>query len=146
MDFKITRHKFIPEPKYDGRYEALMVRWDYKGYRNINVLNGTYHQKEWIQTLHTKINECSNWLHTNLRDIDVFDVNTITTSTTGLMLFEEMPTFIYDPNNYGHDNHLGILSGRYVVSLDRQVEDDHIYLGTQEQPKLCKIFIDNLGL
>lgn len=143
MDFKITKHRFIKECKYEGVDEILTLRWDYKGHHNFN---NWYTQRDWIQTLQTKINECTNWLYRNIEGMNILDVNGITTSTTGLMLFEEMPMFMYDPNNYGHDNHLGILGGRYVVSLDRSIEDDTIYLGTQEQPRLCKIFIDNLGL
>lgn len=140
MDFKITKHKFINKPEQEvNLYEALIVRWDYHGNQ------GRVTQREWIQTLFTKINECTNWLYVNL-NIDLFEVNTITTSLTGLMLFEEMPMFMYDPNNYGQDDYLGVLAGRYVVSLDRNIEDDHIYIGTMEQPKLCKIFIDNLGI
>jgi hypothetical protein len=122
----------------------MQLRWDYKAHREIP--NSPYTQREWIQTLQTKINECTNWLHTNMEGIDWLDVNTIITSTTGFLLFEEMSMFSFDPNTYGRDNFLGVLGGRYVVTTDENIMDDSVYVGTATQPQLCKIFIDNLRL
>jgi hypothetical protein len=143
MNFKITKHKFIQEekPNVDIIEEALMLRWDYRGH----TYHNGYSLREWIQTLQTKINESANWLYSNM-GIDLFEINTITSSVTGIMLFEEMPMFSFDPNTYNQNGYLGILGGRYMVVLDRDVQDDHIYVGTQEHPRLCKIFIDNLGI
>lgn len=143
MKFKITKHKFIENNKYDGLPEVLILRWDYKGHDLFG--NVPWTQRDWIQTLQTKINECANWLYTHIQDIDVIDINTITTSMTGWMLFEEMPMFQYNLTTFG-ENWSGILGNRYVVSVDREINDDCIYVGTELQPQLCKIIIDNLGI
>jgi hypothetical protein len=145
--FKSIRHKFIPEPEKEMRDEILMIRWDYKGYNNIPA--GTHYlQHDWNQTLITKINECRNWLHNHFnRDNNIFDFNTLTTSFSGVMIFDSMPYFHYTPNGeITNPSTIGVLMGRYVVDIDYSQGLDRIYLGTQEQPKLACIIIDRLGL
>ncbi len=146
-NFKSITHKFIPEPKL--REESLMLRWDYKGHRNTPA-GVHYLQHDWNVTLVTRINECRNWLHTNYDgDENIYDFNTITSSPSCVMIFESMPYFTmenYREITLGPIEHAGILMGRYVVGLDNEMREDRIYLGTQEQPKLACIFVDNLGL
>jgi len=141
MKFKISKHKFIPNESPSASLYDLMItlRWDYNAHTYLNQ----YTQRDWIQTLHTKFNECANWIHNNT-EADLFDVNTITSCLPGMMLFEEMPMFSFDPSNYGQNGYMGILGGRYVVNMDRNIDENFIYIGTQDHPKIARIFIDNL--
>ena len=141
MKFNITKHKFI---KKDNLSKVLTLHWDYREYRR---------RRNWT-SLQIKLNEATNWLYNNI-GIDLFDINTITSSVNSVKLFEQMTMFRYSniiipdspPANFKFDeisvdvNYLGILSDRYIVMVDVNIEDDCIYVGTQENPNLCKILI-----
>jgi hypothetical protein len=143
-NFKPIRHRFIPEPDLGGG--MLMIRWDYKGH-DIVPDRRSFLQDEWNNTLVTKINECRNWLHTYTGEEDIFDFNTITSSPSCIMIFDSMPTFLIQQHSeMTNPRHIGILNARYVVGMDSDITEDRIYLGTQEQPKLACILVDNLGL
>ncbi len=146
-NYKSITHKFIPEPKV--REESIMLRWDYKGHRNVPA--GTHYlQHDWNQTLITRINECRNWLHQHVEgDERIWDFNTLTSSPSTIMIFESMPYFVMPSHQEITLNpieHAGILMSRYVVGLDNDMTEDRIYIGTQEQPRLACIIIDNLEL
>jgi hypothetical protein len=143
-DFKPIRHRFIPEPELSGT--TLMVRWNYKGH-DVMPDRRSFLQDEWNNTLVTKINECRNWLHTTYNEDDIFNFNTVTSSPSAIMIFDSMPHFLIQQHSeMTNPRHIGILGGRYVVGMDSDITDDKIFLGTQEQPMLACIIIDNLGL
>lgn len=146
--YQPIRHKFIPEPEMVMVDEMLIVRWDYKGHQNIpQGIN--YLQHDWNQTLVTKINECRHWLHNQFnRNELTYDFNTLTTTSTSLMVLDSILYFSYTPETISEDTTrtVGTLMNRYVVNMDYTDMLDRIYLGTQENPKLACINIDRLGL
>ena len=147
-DYQPIRHRFIPEPKKEMQDGMIMVRWDYKGHQTFSTNH--YLQHEWNQTLITKINECRIWLHRcfNTDESPLTDFNTLTTTSTSLMILDTIPYFSYTSEEPSEETTktVGVLMNRYVVDIDYTDMLDRLYLGTEENPKLACILIDGLGL
>jgi len=80
----------------------------------------------------------------NFNEDDIFDFNTINCSPSTVMILESTALLLTQQHSeITNPRHIGILGGRYVLSVDTNITEDRIYLGTQQQPKLACIIIDN---
>jgi len=100
---------------------AWQVRWDYNGWRKATNAANPYTQKEWNQTLITKVNQCSAQIHkSTLRG----GANFIVVSSEISAIFDDLEYFHtsdaspeQDQYNMGIER-VGSLSGRYQVYRD----------------------------
>jgi hypothetical protein len=149
MDFKITKHSLLnPCPKYnqptDG--ETLFhLRWDYKGWQRTI---GHTTQREWFSTLMTQINRVVVEMIKHDIITDYTEITNITTShIIELIILNEMSYYhIYNSELTNVTNQIrrtGSLSGRYSVYVDNYILDNKIFIGTEGNPKLGCIIIDN---
>jgi len=100
---------------------AWQMRWDYAGWRKASSAANPYTQKEWNQTLITKINQISAQIHkTTLRG----GANFIVVSSEISAIFDDLEYFHVsdaspeqDQYNMGIER-IGSLSGRYQVYRD----------------------------
>ena len=112
------------------RGAAWRARWDYLGWK----LQGSqkYTQKEWNQTLITKINQVSAQIHkSTLRG----GANFIVVSTEVSAIFDDLDVFV--PSNHDLDSleynlgmrQIGTVSGRYKVIVDPYAAAGEILIG-----------------
>jgi hypothetical protein len=136
------RHRFLSKKVY-GRHggeldEPLFtVVWDYDGGERSMCT-----QREWNQTLVTTINQCTTFIY---RYDSELTSNTLTCCPSSFMVLESLSSLVYEPIQPNSDV-VGILMGRYVVNISYSMELGLVHLGTEEQPKLTCVRVDNLGL
>ena len=100
---------------------AWQMRWDWSGWRKASSAASSYTQKDWNQTLITKINQCSAQIHkSTLRG----GANFIVVSSEISAIFDDLEYFHVsdaspeqDQYNMGIER-IGSLSGRYQVYRD----------------------------
>ena len=100
---------------------AWQMRWDYQGWRKASSAASPYTQKDWNQTLLTKVNQISAQIHkSTLRG----GANFIVVSSEISAIFDDLEYFHVsdaspeqDQYNMGIER-IGSLSGRYQVYRD----------------------------
>jgi len=111
---------------------AWQVRWDYNGWRKLSGTANPYTQKDWNQTLLTKINQVSAQIHkSTLRG----GANFIVVSSEVSAIFDDLEYFHVsnaapeqDQYNMGIEK-IGSLSGRYTVYRDPYSPAHSIIIG-----------------
>jgi hypothetical protein len=100
---------------------AWQLRWDYNGWRKAATSANPYTQKEWNQTLITKLNQVSAQIHkSTLRG----GANFIVVSSEISAIFDDLEYFHVSDANPEQDQYnmgierIGSLSGRYQVYRD----------------------------
>jgi len=100
---------------------AWQLRWDYNGWRKAATSANPYTQKEWNQTLITKLNQISAQIHkSTLRG----GANFIVVSSEISAIFDDLEYFHVSDANPEQDQYnmgierIGSLSGRYQVYRD----------------------------
>jgi len=100
---------------------AWQLRWDYNGWRRASSAASPYTQKDWNQTLITKVNQLSAQIHkTTLRG----GANFIVVSSEISAIFDDLEYFHVSDANPEQDQYnmgierIGTLSGRYQVYRD----------------------------
>jgi hypothetical protein len=100
---------------------AWQLRWDYNGWRKASTSASPYTQKEWNQTLITRLNQVSAQIHkTTLRG----GANFIVVSSEISAIFDDLEYFHVSDANPEQDSYnmgierIGSLSGRYQVYRD----------------------------
>jgi hypothetical protein len=100
---------------------AWPLRWDYNGWRKASTAASPYTQKEWNQTLITKVNQISAQIHkTTLRG----GANFIVVSSEISAVFDDLEYFHVSDANPEEDQYnmgierVGSLQGRYQVYRD----------------------------
>jgi hypothetical protein len=100
---------------------AWQLRWDYNGWRKASSAASPYTQKDWNQTLITKINQLSAQIHkSTLRG----GANFIVVSSEISAIFDDLEYFHVSDANPEQDQYnmgierIGTLSGRYQVYRD----------------------------
>ena len=100
---------------------AWQLRWDYNGWRKATNAAAPYTQKEWNQTLITKLNQISAQIHqSTLRG----GANFIVVSSEISAIFDDLEYFHVSDANPEQDQYnmgierIGSLSGRYQVYRD----------------------------
>lgn len=111
---------------------AWRVRWDYNGWKRQSTVVSPYTQKEWNQTLITKINQVSAQIHkATLRG----GANFIVVSSEVSAIFDDLEYFHVsnaapeqDQYNMGIER-IGSLQGRYTVYRDPYAPANSIIVG-----------------
>jgi hypothetical protein len=100
---------------------AWQLRWDYNGWRKASSAASPYTQKDWNQTLITKVNQVSAQIHkSTLRG----GANIIVVSSEISAIFDDLEYFHVSDANPEQDQYnmgierIGTLSGRYQVYRD----------------------------
>lgn len=100
---------------------AWQLRWDYNGWRKASTTASPYTQKDWNQTLITKVNQTSAQIHkSTLRG----GANFIVVSSEISAIFDDLEYFHVSDANPEQDQYnmgierIGSLSGRYQVYRD----------------------------
>lgn len=100
---------------------AWQLRWDYNGWRKASSAASPYTQKEWNQTLITRVNQTSAQIHkSTLRG----GANFIVVSSELSAIFDDLEYFHVSDANPEQDQYnmgierIGTLSGRYQVYRD----------------------------
>ncbi len=100
---------------------AWQLRWDYNGWRKSSSAANPYTQKDWNQTLITRINQTSAQIHkSTLRG----GANFIVVSSELSAIFDDLEYFHVSDANPEQDSYnmgierIGTLSGRYQVYRD----------------------------
>jgi hypothetical protein len=100
---------------------AWQLRWDYNGWRKASTAASPYTQKDWNQTLITKVNQISAQIHkSTLRG----GANFIVVSSEISAIFDDLEYFHVSDANPEQDQYnmgierIGTLSGRYQVYRD----------------------------
>ena len=100
---------------------AWSLRWDYNGWRKASTAASPYTQKDWNQTLITRINQTSAQIHkSTLRG----GANFIVVSSEISAIFDDLEYFHVSDANPEQDQYnmgierIGTLSGRYQVYRD----------------------------
>lgn len=108
------------------------LRWDYNGWRRMKTYSTNYTQKDWNQTLMTKINQVSAQIHkSTLRGGASF----IVVSTEVSAVLNDLEYFhVTDANSEAVQYSMGIekvgnLQGRYTVFVDPYSPHDSIIIG-----------------
>jgi hypothetical protein len=111
---------------------AWKLRWDYDGWRRLNVTSTAYNQKDWNQTLITAINQISAQIHkSTLRG----GANWVVCSSEVSAIFDDLEYFHVsnaapDQDNYNMGiERVGTLSGRYQVYRDPYFPPNMVLLG-----------------
>ena len=116
------------------RGSAWQLRWDYNGWKRANSGGGfnAYTQKEWNQTLITKINQISAQIHkSTLRG----GANFIVVSSEVSAIFDDLEYFHVSNANPEQDQYnmgiekIGSLGGRYTVYRDPYAPANSIIIG-----------------
>lgn len=109
---------------------AWKTRWSWTGWKNQG--SQKYTQKEWNQTLVTRINQVSAQIHkTTLRG----GANFIVVSTEVSAIFDDLENFMVSSANAAEDKYnlgirrTGTLSGRYTVYVDPYSKPNDILIG-----------------
>jgi len=100
---------------------AWQLRWDYNGWRRASSAASPYTQKDWNQTLITRVNQISAQIHkSTLRG----GANFIVVSSEISAIFDDLEYFHVSDANPEQDSYnmgierIGTLSGRYQVYRD----------------------------
>jgi len=100
---------------------AWQLRWDYNGWRKASTSANPYTQKDWNQTLITRVNQLSAQIHkSTLRG----GANFIVVSSEISAIFDDLEYFHVSDANPEQDQYnmgierIGTLSGRYQVYRD----------------------------
>jgi hypothetical protein len=100
---------------------AWQLRWDYNGWRKSSSVANPYTQKDWNQTLITRVNQVSAQIHkSTLRG----GANIIVVSSEISAIFDDLEYFHVSDANPEQDQYnmgierIGTLSGRYQVYRD----------------------------
>jgi hypothetical protein len=111
---------------------AWQLRWDYNGWRKASSAASPYTQKDWNQTLITKINQISAQIHkSTLRG----GANFIVVSSEISAVFDDLEYFHVSDANPEQDQYnmgierIGSLSGRYQVYRDPYAPAYSIIIG-----------------
>ncbi len=111
---------------------AWHLRWDYNGWRKASSAASPYTQKEWNQTLITKVNQVSAQIHkSTLRG----GANFIVVSSEISAIFDDLEYFHVSDANPEQDQYnmgierVGTLSGRYQVYRDPYAPAYSIIIG-----------------
>jgi hypothetical protein len=111
---------------------AWQLRWDYNGWRKSSSASNPYTQKDWNQTLITKINQISAQIHkTTLRG----GANFIVVSSEVSAIFDDLEYFHVSDANPEQDTYnmgierVGSLQGRYQVFRDPYAPATSIIIG-----------------
>lgn len=112
------------------RGAAWTLRWDFLGWKYQG--SQKYTEKEWKQTLITRINQLSAQIHkSTLRG----GANFIVISTEVSALFDDLENFMVSNSNVEDDKYnlgmrrIGTLSGRYTVYVDPYAKAGDILIG-----------------
>lgn len=111
---------------------AWQLRWDYNGWRRASSAASPYTQKDWNQTLITKVNQISAQIHkSTLRG----GANFIVVSSEVSAVFDDLEYFHVSDANPEQDQYnmgierIGTLSGRYQVYRDPYAPAYSIIIG-----------------
>jgi hypothetical protein len=111
---------------------AWQLRWDYNGWKRVSTAATPYTQKEWNQTLITKINQVSAQIHkSTLRG----GANFIVVSSEVSAIFDDLEYFHVSNANPEQDQYnmgierIGSLGGRYTVYRDPYAPANSIVIG-----------------
>jgi hypothetical protein len=111
---------------------AWQLRWDYNGWRKASTSASPYTQKEWNQTLITRLNQISAQIHkSTLRG----GANFIVVSSEISAIFDDLEYFHVSDANPEQDQYnmgierIGSLSGRYQVYRDPYAPAYSVILG-----------------
>jgi hypothetical protein len=111
---------------------AWQLRWDYNGWRKASSAANPYTQKDWNQTMITKINQVSAQIHkTTLRG----GANFIVVSSEISAIFDDLEYFHVSDANPEQDQYnmgierVGSLSGRYQVYRDPYAPANSVIIG-----------------
>jgi hypothetical protein len=114
------------------KFAAWTMRWDYSGWRKTAQASNAYTQKDWNQTLITKINQISAQIHkTTLRG----GANFIVVSSEISAIFDDLEYFHVSDASAEQDEYnmgiekVGSLSGRYQVYRDPYAPAHSIIIG-----------------
>lgn len=112
------------------RGAAWTLRWDFNGWKQQG--SQKYTEKEWKQTLITRINQISAQIHkSTLRG----GANFIVISTEVSALFDDLENFMVSNGNIDDDKYnlgmrrIGTLSGRYTVYVDPYSRAGDVLIG-----------------
>jgi hypothetical protein len=105
----------------DLRVAGVSTRWDYNGWRKASSAASPYTQKDWNQTLITKVNQISAQIHkSTLRG----GANFVVVSSEISAIFDDLEYFHVSDANPEQDQYnmgierVGSLSGRYQIYRD----------------------------
>jgi hypothetical protein len=111
---------------------AWQLRWDYNGWRKASSAASPYTQKDWNQTLITRVNQISAQIHkSTLRG----GANFIVVSSEISAIFDDLEYFHVSDANPEQDQYnmgierIGTLSGRYQVYRDPYAPSYSIIIG-----------------
>ena len=111
---------------------AWQLRWDYNGWRKASSAASPYTQKDWNQTLITRVNQLSAQIHkSTLRG----GANFIVVSSEISAIFDDLEYFHVSDANPEQDQYnmgierIGTLSGRYQVYRDPYAPSYSIIVG-----------------
>ena len=111
---------------------AWQLRWDYNGWKRVSTAATPYTQKEWNQTLITKLNQISAQIHkSTLRG----GANFIVVSSEVSAIFDDLEYFHVSNANPEQDQYnmgierIGSLGGRYTVYRDPYAPANSIIIG-----------------
>lgn len=111
---------------------AWQLRWDYNGWRKASTAASPYTQKDWNQTLITRVNQLSAQIHkSTLRG----GANFIVVSSEISAIFDDLEYFHVSDANAEQDQYnmgierIGTLSGRYQVYRDPYAPAYSIIIG-----------------
>jgi hypothetical protein len=111
---------------------AWQLRWDYNGWRKASTAASPYTQKDWNQTLITRVNQISAQIHkSTLRG----GANFIVVSSEISAIFDDLEYFHVSDANPEQDSYnmgierIGTLSGRYQVYRDPYAPAFSIIIG-----------------
>jgi hypothetical protein len=111
---------------------AWQLRWDYNGWRKASTSSSPYTQKDWNQTLITKVNQTSAQIHkSTLRG----GANFIVVSSEISAVMDDLEYFHVSDANPEQDQYnmgierIGTLSGRYQVYRDPYAPSYSIIIG-----------------
>jgi len=111
---------------------AWQLRWDYNGWRKASSAASPYTQKDWNQTLITRVNQVSAQIHkSTLRG----GANFIIVSSEISAVFDDLEYFHVSDANPEQDQYnmgierIGTLSGRYQVYRDPYAPSYSIIIG-----------------
>jgi len=111
---------------------AWQIRWDYNGWRKTSLAANAYTQKDWNQTLITRVNQISAQIHkSTLRG----GANFIVVSSEISAIFDDLEYFHVSDASAEQDNYnmgiekVGSLSGRYQVYRDPYAPANSMIIG-----------------
>jgi hypothetical protein len=107
---------------------AHKLTWDHKGWRIEDIISTLYSQKDWNQTLVTKINQISAHI---IQHSQYGGANEIMVHPN---LFALIATLEY------YNPKLEMLSGRYSVTIDESIPKDKIFVRRKDFPMEPRIF------